>query len=145
MAPWVLTLPAGPPARHRAATPLRHPRENHPTGPRTRHHHPGAPVGPPDDQPPARGEVERHQFLARHAEALATEVLVRNLMRAGDLVRSFKQVAVDRSHEDRRTFDLYDGALFQTEVSGMEWHDDTERWVTTTSRIKEVRTEVTVC
>src|SRR5262249_17691384 len=29
-----------------------------------------------------------------------------NLQRAGELIQSFKQVAVDRSHADRRTFDL---------------------------------------
>ena len=29
-----------------------------------------------------------------------------NLQRAGELVQSFKQVAVDRSHADRRPFDL---------------------------------------
>ncbi len=38
----------------------------------------------------------------------ATEVLVRNLMRAGDLVRSFKQVAVDRASSQRRQFNLQD-------------------------------------
>jgi signal transduction histidine kinase len=32
--------------------------------------------------------------------------LVANLQRAGELVQSFKQVAVDRSHADRRPFDL---------------------------------------
>ena len=32
--------------------------------------------------------------------------LVANLMRAGDLVRAFKQIAVDRSLDDRRSFDL---------------------------------------
>jgi signal transduction histidine kinase len=32
--------------------------------------------------------------------------LVANLQRAGELVQSFKQVAVDRSHADRRQFDL---------------------------------------
>ncbi|MGZ8490355.1 MAG: hypothetical protein ACXWW4_17630, partial [Candidatus Binatia bacterium] len=32
--------------------------------------------------------------------------LVANLQRAGELIQSFKQVAVDRSHADRRTFDL---------------------------------------
>jgi len=32
--------------------------------------------------------------------------LVVNLQRAGELIQSFKQVAVDRSHADRRTFDL---------------------------------------
>jgi signal transduction histidine kinase len=32
--------------------------------------------------------------------------LVGNLQRAGELIQSFKQVAVDRSHEERRQFDL---------------------------------------
>ena len=36
----------------------------------------------------------------------ATEVLVRNLMRAGDLMRSFKQVAVDRASAQRRAIQL---------------------------------------
>ena len=36
----------------------------------------------------------------------AARQLVANLQRAGDLIQSFKQVAVDRSHADRRTFDL---------------------------------------
>jgi signal transduction histidine kinase len=36
----------------------------------------------------------------------ATGQLVANLQRAGELIQSFKQVAVDRSHADRRTFDL---------------------------------------
>lgn len=40
----------------------------------------------------------------------ATEVLVRNLTRAGDLVRSFKQVAVDRTSSQRRGFDLQEVA-----------------------------------
>ncbi len=35
-----------------------------------------------------------------------TRQLIGNLERAGDLVQSFKQVAVDRSHADRRPFDL---------------------------------------
>jgi len=38
----------------------------------------------------------------------AAQQLVANLQRAGDLIQSFKQVAVDRSHEDRRTFDLHE-------------------------------------
>lgn len=37
---------------------------------------------------------------------VAAQQLVTNLQRAGDLVQSFKQVAVDRSHADRRQFDL---------------------------------------
>ncbi len=36
----------------------------------------------------------------------AAQQLVANLQRAGDLVQSFKQVAVDRSHAERRQFDL---------------------------------------
>jgi signal transduction histidine kinase len=36
----------------------------------------------------------------------AANQLVVNLQRAGELVQSFKQVAVDRSHADRRQFDL---------------------------------------
>ncbi|HEY7385935.1 MAG TPA: HAMP domain-containing sensor histidine kinase [Beijerinckiaceae bacterium] len=36
----------------------------------------------------------------------AASQLVSNLHRAGELVQSFKQVAVDRSHADRRLFDL---------------------------------------
>jgi signal transduction histidine kinase len=36
----------------------------------------------------------------------ASHQLVGNLQRAGELVQSFKQVAVDRSHADRRQFDL---------------------------------------
>jgi signal transduction histidine kinase len=36
----------------------------------------------------------------------AANQLVGNLQRAGELVQSFKQVAVDRSHADRRPFDL---------------------------------------
>jgi signal transduction histidine kinase len=36
----------------------------------------------------------------------AAELLVANLQRAGGLIQSFKQVAVDRSSDDRRAFDL---------------------------------------
>jgi signal transduction histidine kinase len=36
----------------------------------------------------------------------AADQLVANLQRAGELVQSFKQVAVDRSHAERRVFDL---------------------------------------
>src|SRR3954471_14358905 len=36
----------------------------------------------------------------------ASEQLVGNLQRAGELIQSFKQVAVDRSHAERRTFVL---------------------------------------
>lgn len=44
------------------------------------------------------------EFIAGSREA--AKQLVSNLERAGDLIQSFKQVAVDRSHEQRRQFDL---------------------------------------
>ena len=55
----------------------------------------------------AAGEVRRSQ-LDEFAESCrdASNQLVANLQRAGELIQSFKQVAVDRSHADRRTFDL---------------------------------------
>ena len=36
----------------------------------------------------------------------SAQLLVTNLLRAGELIQSFKQVAVDRSVADRREFDL---------------------------------------
>lgn len=33
-----------------------------------------------------------------------------------------------------RTFDLYENALFQTEIETMEWSDEDSKWTTTTSR-----------
>ena len=55
----------------------------------------------------ASGEVRRSQ-LAEFAESCrdGSDQLVVNLQRAGDLIQSFKQVAADRSHADRRNFDL---------------------------------------
>jgi signal transduction histidine kinase len=53
------------------------------------------------------GPVRRSQlveFAERNREA--ANQLVANLERAGELIRSFKEVATDRSHADRRTFDL---------------------------------------
>src|SRR5262249_40166357 len=44
------------------------------------------------------------EFIAGSQEA--AKQLVSNLNRAADLIQSFKQVAVDRSHAERRTFDL---------------------------------------
>jgi signal transduction histidine kinase len=50
----------------------------------------------------------RRSLLAEFADGSrdAANQLVANLQRAGELIQSFKQVAVDRSHADRRTFDL---------------------------------------
>lgn len=44
------------------------------------------------------------EFVAGNREA--ANQLVANLMRAGELIQAFKQVAVDRTHTDRRLFDL---------------------------------------
>jgi signal transduction histidine kinase len=50
----------------------------------------------------------RRALLVEFAEGCrgASEQLVANLQRAAGLIQSFKQVAVDRSSEDRRAFDL---------------------------------------
>jgi signal transduction histidine kinase len=55
----------------------------------------------------ASGQVRR-AMLVEFADGCrgATEQLVANLQRAGGLIQSFKQVAVDRSSDDRRAFDL---------------------------------------
>jgi len=55
----------------------------------------------------ADGEVRRSQ-LDEFTDGCrdASNQLVANLQRAAELIQSFKQVAVDRSHADRRTFDL---------------------------------------
>jgi signal transduction histidine kinase len=55
----------------------------------------------------ASGQLRRAQ-LSEFADGCrgATAQLVANLERAGGLVQSFKQVAVDRSSDDRRAFDL---------------------------------------
>jgi signal transduction histidine kinase len=55
----------------------------------------------------ADGQVRRSkldEFIAGSREA--AKQLVANLNRAADLIQSFKQVAVDRSHAERRLFDL---------------------------------------
>ena len=55
----------------------------------------------------ATGQVRRTQ-LVEFADGChgAAEQLVANLQRAGGLIQSFKQVAVDRSSDDRRAYDL---------------------------------------
>jgi signal transduction histidine kinase len=53
------------------------------------------------------GPLRRSQLQGFIADSRdAADQLVANLQRAGELVQSFKQVAVDRSHADRREFDL---------------------------------------
>jgi C4-dicarboxylate-specific signal transduction histidine kinase len=55
----------------------------------------------------ASGQVRR-TLLVEFADSCrrAADQLVANLQRAGGLIQSFKQVAVDRSSADRRAFDL---------------------------------------
>ncbi len=55
----------------------------------------------------SNGQLRRSQLdeFVR-ASRDAAQQLVANLHRAGELIQSFKQVAVDRSHAERRQFDL---------------------------------------
>ena len=50
----------------------------------------------------ARSDLDRF----RHAARESAELILRNLQRADGLVKSFKQVAVDQSNEERRVVDL---------------------------------------
>jgi signal transduction histidine kinase len=54
------------------------------------------------DAPLRRSRLE--EFISRNRDA--AHQLVANLQRAAELIQSFKQVAVDRSHAERRQFDL---------------------------------------
>ena len=54
------------------------------------------------DAPLRRSQLEEFVRSSRDA----AQQLVANLHRAGELIQSFKQVAVDRSHAERRPFDL---------------------------------------
>jgi signal transduction histidine kinase len=54
-------------------------------------------------EPPLRRSRLDDFVATSHA---AANQLVANLQRAGELIQSFKQVAVDRSHAERRQFDL---------------------------------------
>ncbi len=59
----------------------------------------------------ASGSLRRSrldEFVAGTRDAAGQ--LVTNLARAGELVQSFKQVAVDRTHAERRSFDLADAS-----------------------------------
>src|SRR5690606_24511351 len=53
-------------------------------------------------QPLRKSQLEEFLKICRDA----AQQLVANLHRAGDLVQSFKQVAVDRSQGEMRKFDL---------------------------------------
>ena len=55
----------------------------------------------------AKGELKRSDLQRfEHAALEGSRLILRNLQRADQLVKSFKQVAVDQSNEDRRVVDL---------------------------------------
>jgi signal transduction histidine kinase len=54
--------------------------------------------------PLRRSQLEEFVHTAKDA----SQQLVSNLQRAAELIQSFKQVAVDRSHAERREFDLHE-------------------------------------
>ncbi len=65
------------------------------------------------------GRLQRSELDAFIAQAQEASTMIgQNLTRASDLVRSFKQVSVDRSSDDRRRFDLHDN--LRAVVSSLE-------------------------
>lgn len=67
----------------------------------------------------ASGNLQRSELSAFVAQAHEASTMIgQNLTRASDLVKSFKQVSVDRSSDDRRRFNLRDS--LRAVVSSME-------------------------
>ncbi|HWS25648.1 MAG TPA: two-component regulator propeller domain-containing protein [Xanthomonadales bacterium] len=67
----------------------------------------------------AAGSLQRSELAAFIAQAHEASTMIgQNLTRASDLVRSFKQVSVDRSSDDRRRFNLHDS--LRAVVSSLE-------------------------
>lgn len=55
------------------------------------------------------GTVKKKDLVQKVEQiSVSTDIILRNLNRAGELVRSFKEVAVDQISDDRREFDLYE-------------------------------------
>lgn len=55
------------------------------------------------------GTVKKKDLIQKVEQiSVSTDIILRNLNRAGELVRSFKEVAVDQVSDDRREFDLYE-------------------------------------
>ena len=52
---------------------------------------------------------------------------------------SYAREILDHSQRIGRHYDLYEGALFQTEVTGMEWDHEISRWRVSTDRGDELR------
>jgi cation diffusion facilitator CzcD-associated flavoprotein CzcO len=51
---------------------------------------------------------------------------------------------LEHSRNIARTFDLYDGALFQTNVTELRWDDDASRWIISTDRGDTLRARFVV-
>ncbi len=67
----------------------------------------------------AAGSLQRSELAAFISQAHEASTMIgQNLTRASDLVRSFKQVSVDRSSDDRRRFNLHDS--LRAVVSSLE-------------------------
>ena len=67
----------------------------------------------------ASGNLQRSELSAFIAQAHEASTMIgQNLTRASELVKSFKQVSVDRSSDDRRRFNLHDS--LRAVVSSME-------------------------
>jgi signal transduction histidine kinase/ligand-binding sensor domain-containing protein len=65
------------------------------------------------------GALQRSELSTFIAQAHEASTMIgQNLRRASDLVKSFKQVSVDRSSDDRRRFDLHD--ILRAVVSSLE-------------------------
>lgn len=55
------------------------------------------------------GRVRKKDLLQKIEQiTVSTDIILRNLNRAGEVVRSFKEVAVDQVSDERREFDLYE-------------------------------------
>ncbi|MBF0423819.1 MAG: HAMP domain-containing histidine kinase, partial [Magnetococcales bacterium] len=65
----------------------------------------------------AKGDLRKSELEGYFRDVLdSTQMILQNLNRAAELVRSFKQVAVDRSHEEQRLFRLHE-CIQQTLIS----------------------------
>ena len=55
----------------------------------------------------AKGQLRKSELDSFLLDVIeSTQMILSNLLRAAELIRSFKQVAVDRTHEERRSFRL---------------------------------------
>ncbi|WP_048691169.1 PAS domain-containing sensor histidine kinase [Catenovulum maritimum] len=55
-----------------------------------------------------QGNLSRQQFLENCSQIItSSDLTLSNLERASDLVRSFKMIAVDQTHDEKRTLNLY--------------------------------------